>query len=767
MPSRQRFLEWGVAIGAVVAFFYRAVFSADIFIGRDIQRVYYPLRAYWAERVSSGQWPDWYPYDGLGQPFAGMMISTPFHPTNALLLLLSAGAAMKLTVLGAYAFALVGAHRLARAFHGSEATSLLTAVLFAFNGYLVGLSDNLPYLLAAAAIPWALAGAVTLFAAPEPRSLCATALMLALVLLAGDPESFVLCALGCAAIAVASRARRRARWLIALGLTTVPLVIAQGVAAAHVLASGAPGTNSWATASMWSAHPLRVLELALGPLFLDERREQIQSAAVAAGLLRTGTDAEWAGSVHFGLWPLALAALATWSARRSRWGRWAIGGFAVVFLLWLGRFAGLYRLLFELLPFWRAFRYPEKLFPWVALLLALGAAAGAESLSSVATRRRFALVLGAGTLLCGALAIAESSSGLLTRWMWSSPRPEDAARLSSNLVRCAIESAISLGAAGVAVALIQRARGRNLVLAALAFLHLFVTGRSLYMVTDPDVLTDVPDLAKEIFRREGMPALGRFRIASSARSFPRVTAPDVTAADYLSLEIAASLGPCQPALWGLESSTIYLPAFSPRVAGLDRRPDVYGPLYGTRYEVLPESAVEARGANVERLTGVPALKLALVRNTKETPRVFLARPRCVRGDEQARQRIEGDSMAIGDATVQCPPGAPDGVAPHGTVTGEMSSPEHWAIDASSDAPALLVVNDAYYPGWRATIDGTDASIVPANLGVRGIWMPSGRHRVELSYRTPFLRLAIVINALAGLCALGVALFGWKRRRART
>ena len=56
-----------VATAATMAFFHRAIFSDGVFSARDIQRVYYPLKQFWVTRVSAGQLPEWYPYDGLGR----------------------------------------------------------------------------------------------------------------------------------------------------------------------------------------------------------------------------------------------------------------------------------------------------------------------------------------------------------------------------------------------------------------------------------------------------------------------------------------------------------------------------------------------------------------------------------------------------------------------------------------------------------------------------------------------------------------------------
>jgi hypothetical protein len=50
---------------------------------------------------------------------------------------------------------------------------------------------------------------------------------------------------------------------------------------------------------------------------------------------------------------------------------------------------------------------------------------------------------------------------------------------------------------------------------------------------------------------------------------------------------------------------------------------------------------------------------------------------------------------------------------------------------------FLVLNERYYPGWRATIDGRPAEIYATNVLMRGIVVPAGATVVELQY-VPFL-----------------------------
>ena len=52
-----RLLLAALGIGTGAALMGPVLLSGRAFVGRDIVRVYYPLRQYWAERVLAGQFP--------------------------------------------------------------------------------------------------------------------------------------------------------------------------------------------------------------------------------------------------------------------------------------------------------------------------------------------------------------------------------------------------------------------------------------------------------------------------------------------------------------------------------------------------------------------------------------------------------------------------------------------------------------------------------------------------------------------------------------
>jgi hypothetical protein len=87
----------------------------------------------------------------------------------------------------------------------------------------------------------------------------------------------------------------------------------------------------------------------------------------------------------------------------------------------------------------------------------------------------------------------------------------------------------------------------------------------------------------------------------------------------------------------------------------------------------------------------------------------------------------------------------------GRVLAVRRDRERIEIVAEAEAPATLVVNDAWWPGWRAYIDGLEVSIVPADVLVRAVPFPAGRHTLEMRYQPPEVRYGLWLS-LAGLAA---------------
>lgn len=100
----------------------------------------------------------------------------------------------------------------------------------------------------------------------------------------------------------------------------------------------------------------------------------------------------------------------------------------------------------------------------------------------------------------------------------------------------------------------------------------------------------------------------------------------------------------------------------------------------------------------------------------------------------------------------------------GTALFVKDEPEQVSIAVQTKTPALLVLADAHYPGWRAQIDGVRTEILPTNVLFRGVLVPAGKHVVRFDYRPLSLSLGLGLSLL-GILGIGVLLF-WETRTVR-
>jgi hypothetical protein len=98
----------------------------------------------------------------------------------------------------------------------------------------------------------------------------------------------------------------------------------------------------------------------------------------------------------------------------------------------------------------------------------------------------------------------------------------------------------------------------------------------------------------------------------------------------------------------------------------------------------------------------------------------------------SRRSLMGQAAAPGAERVLLESAEPHRVAA-GRVVRVARSAEHLEVLAEAEGPATLVVNDAWWPGWRATIDGQEVPISPADALVRAVPFPAGRHTLEMRY----------------------------------
>lgn len=90
-------------------------------------------------------------------------------------------------------------------------------------------------------------------------------------------------------------------------------------------------------------------------------------------------------------------------------------------------------------------------------------------------------------------------------------------------------------------------------------------------------------------------------------------------------------------------------------------------------------------------------------------------------------------------------------------------PERVALEVTTKSAGFLVMNDAFYPGWKAYVNGTEAPLYRANYLFRGVPVSPGRSEVRFEYHPTSWRVGLYLSA-ATAASLAVLAALWFRRR---
>ncbi len=130
-----------------------------------------------------------------------------------------------------------------------------------------------------------------------------------------------------------------------------------------------------------------------------------------------------------------------------------------------------------------------------------------------------------------------------------------------------------------------------------------------------------------------------------------------------------------------------------------------------------------------------------------------------------REIVLHDAPAAIQPNVATSEGSGSAAAGRAAITHEDA--RELVIEADAPQDGFLLVADTFYPGWTAQVDGNATPIYRANISVRGIQLPKGRHEIRFRYEAPgFVRgLWISLAAISTLLAwAGAAVYTDRRVR---
>ncbi len=707
---------------AAVSTAWLVVQSPNFFTGYDFMRMHFFYKTYYREALLSGRLPLWNPYVGLGRPFMADAETATLYPPNLLVLALGVYGGVAASVLLHQAVAVYGGVRLGQTMGATTGASLLlgagAALASPFTARLdVGIVEGYFSLCWLPVVLW-------LGARLQDRRSAGTAagfaVAVALMILAGQPPLAFVEFLGLLIFLVL-----RQRWPSGRADIRPCLGNALGVAGAGLVGVG-----------LACAQLLPFLELVgQGNRPLEARDFAVANGMPAPSWLSliiptSGNYApNWEYGVHCGLVPLfaALGGLLLWRDRNVR----ALLGLGLVgALLAAGDRAPFLRWATHVLPGAAALRIPSRYGILFAFAL-LGT--GAVALSREASRG--ALVL----LLMGLVAASA--------WVvWLEPY----------VVRggpgAGAYYGVHLGAVGASALLVAlwHLRGRWPRRAALigCLLGLFCAANWLWAI----------HLQAPVYSPYGF-AVEDADLGAAARArgllVPGGAPPRVS---FSSRYVRENSGMAQ----GYASFDSYV------APSLYRTWDYVHaatgvPVSKADFIRLPE-AVSDHAQLLDSLNLVadydPALR-SLALRAHPDPRAYVAYDREVVADwrtavQRMAERRDFHARALveeGAAPDFAPaPGAHAGGA---AVTG--FEPERVTVRATADAPAILVLAEAWYPGWRAEVNGSLAAVFPVNGWMRGVVIPPGTSEVTFTFHSRLLALGAAMSLVsAALLAALVA-----------
>lgn len=770
-------------------YFYDMVSGTLVFGGGDLISFFIPYRMLWLEQVADFTFPLWNPYILSGNPLFATLQPAILYPLSLLFIALPFVLAVNFTVILHYVLAGWFMYLLVRAQRCGRGAAVVAALIFMFGGYLVTVRIYLSTFLPVAWIPLLL---LCFFAGLLKRDLrwaLAAAAVGACMFLAGGVETcyqmfglmtlFALLPRLLFTDATLPSWRWRLAYLgvfftVFFGLIAVQFLPTYELSQLTERAGGLP----LGEAARWAMQPYDLLQFfLLDPYGYLSRADE------------SGANQVWLRSLYVGAIPFLLASLAI--LRGGLRARTGLVICALSFLVAMGPAGGLYTLLHGVLPFFDTFRYPVKFILPAVLMIALMAGWGWDRCVRDAqanperSRRRAQMLIGLATVGMVVFGLVDAYDATLQTWMANKgllPPAFNEPRINLfNLKRLCVFLALFclmlflylrvqrkrrlwLGAALAVLAL-------DLVFSGFGFHHKvaradFEAVDGLTRFVQQHAATDRIYIADNAERAKNG-GVAKVVLRGNLIQGPKVplpirTVPGIYQADgwavmrvnrYLKFRKILRVPPLEDRLNLLDLANVkYIVSRDPIDSDRLKRLDFHDPEY-------------------------PELKV--YENTSHLPRAFLVvRCRVIEGEDHIiaqllDKRFDFSRQAILEQPLEgidCDRGQQAAastvpVQAVGTVTDLELDYDTVTLTATTPMAQVLVLSDAYYPGWTVTVDGEPAPLYRANLVYRAVVVPPGTHRLRFEYEPASVRVGAGITFLTIVLCAGFLLKP-KRRHAK-
>lgn len=711
-----------------VTFYYRLL-SGNAFLWEDITELNYPLLRFAVDSLREGVFPFWTPYVFAGMPFFSdpqtLLFYPPFWGLYLVSLVTEPGGLsytwfilLHILTLGFGIYALCRDHGLVRA------AALFASIACMFCGFLsLHVMHTLVYVIAW--FPWAFLFLRRSFRKGELGDALLAGLFLGVSLLGGYPQYSLHIMYFLFFWSVFSIITDRKTFPVKrAAYFGIAVTVALGMAAIQFLPSFEHVAQSVREKMTFDESSKGSLSLAGLITFLAPKFFGWIAGDHSLGSPYWGYGGQahffWETAVFIGITPLLLVARSMVSIRQKKDIAFFAVMSAILLLLALGNNGPLYGLVFHLAPGFKGFRIPGRFSLLLSFSLIMLAGFGLDLLFRGEDREKiFRKVLWAvaGSLGGIGIIVLLGGSGLF-------PELSDS-RLADQANRSMGIALLTIAAVTCVLTFMVQSKSRHLWTAALvliAFCELYSFGsRFASSPVSPTRYFERFDLAQ--IRNELRD--GSFRIQSRFYQGP----------NRGEMLLPRNLGNVKriPLVEGYNQ--LQLQRFSTFVSRVNQE---------TGFSLINAKYVKVPG------------QYSLMRN-EPVPRFYLASQyRVVDGMDQGVEALNSESFVPGRTVIleQTPPLPIDSAR---EITGSVRVIEENAnrieLEVESSGNALLAASEVYYPAWKASVNGKEVPILPANLLFRAIPVEKGKSRVIMEFRSPaFARGALISGMTLALVA---------------
>jgi hypothetical protein len=775
---RQDCFAVAILLAMLVWFCDEIIFAGKIPFFRDLAAYFYPIKFSVADALKAGELPLWDRHMATGFPVMAGFQSAVFYPPSLFFYFLPFLAAIQLSYVFHFAVALFGGYVLFRSWKYPVHISVISGILFAFGGTMVSLNNLLNHFQSAVWLPWVLLFWERTILSRRWLNFVGLTILLACQLLAGSPEIFLL-AMGLLvldAIRLFNEQQLREPWqagaiLICAGLAVVGLTMVQLLPTGELIAQSRRDQAIPAVEALaWSLRPSSLLGLLLPTLEADS------SFSFGVRLLLV-QGVPFLLSHYIGV--ISLFGLAAWfRAARLKERVTSIGLVAISLILAFGSNTPIYPYLYEWVPLFRVMRFPEKYFYLTYVLLIFVVVRG---LANVANNKESRPPWLAGIVIFIAwvvtYGICRWDSTLLVKLF--QPNHANVSIAAANPMTVAailfsIEKQIAVSAILALLFFLIRfgllRQGLlNALLVLVVFVDLSVANKPLQFLRDKEIIANAPrlldkppaDYGRLFYYPPGNNLHPSFVTVNGNPSYEKAT--------EISLN---NLLPNAGIMYGFEyfqdidalgrqSYTDFLTFINS--LPVDRRGNLLRAL-NIRY-VVAFYPLDVKGLKL--LGTFPEHYSRLYEVTGGVPRTYVVGRAIYDLDPQSTlRRLSTDEFnPLQEVIVD----TPTHLASKGNFQGSAAIKRYHnnqvQIDAQLSVPGILVLADAFYPGWKVRVDGKEQKILRANYLFRSVELPAGNHKVEFIYDPQSFKVGLIFSLGTVGLLLAVSLLGWFRRRA--